>query len=246
MSSTSDDSDPEEPDTICSASRLRNERRNPEFPASDRLSLLEVTRVPVRWRKARTRLLVIDGRRRSLSRARASGSHDRQLRRRRRSVSPTSRAAHFPPAGLLQAPLRTNRSRSDGGGGPPAGDSHRVHAHRQTYERWQPFTPWIQATARYKFLGYLRRTKWTFKDLPLESAHELTSVTEITASDSGLDLQRRLSEISSKARQAIQHVKLKALSVSEAAARSRMSESVVEVAVHRGLRALVLRIRARK
>lgn len=118
-----------------------------------------------------------------------------------------------------------------------------IHTHRHTYDRSQPFTPWIHAIARYKFLDYLRRTKSSFKDLPLENAHELTSISDMTAIDSGLDLQRLLSEISSKAREAIQYVKLDGLSVSEAAARSGLSESAVKVAVHRGLKALALRIR---
>jgi RNA polymerase sigma-70 factor, ECF subfamily len=118
-----------------------------------------------------------------------------------------------------------------------------IHTHRHTYDRSQPFTPWIHAIARYKFLDYLRRTKSSFKDLPLENAHELTLNSDMPAVDSGLDLQRLLSEISSKAREAIQYVKLGGLSVSEAAARSGMSESAVKVAVHRGLKALALRIR---
>ncbi len=118
-----------------------------------------------------------------------------------------------------------------------------VHTHRHTYDRSQPFTPWIHAIARYKFLDYLRRTKSSFKNVPMESVDELTSNSDMTAVDSGLDLQRLLSEISSKARVAIQYVKLEGLSVSEAAARSGMSESAVKVAVHRGLKALAVRIR---
>ncbi len=65
----------------------------------------------------------------------------------------------------------------------------------------------------------------------------------MTAVESALDLQRLMSGISSKAREAIQYVKLEGMSVSEAAARSGMSESAVKVAVHRGLKALALRIR---
>jgi RNA polymerase sigma-70 factor, ECF subfamily len=118
-----------------------------------------------------------------------------------------------------------------------------VHTHRHTYDRSQPFTPWIYAIARYKFLDYLRRTKSSFKDLPMESVQELMADSEMTAVDSGLDLQRLLSRISPRAREAIQYVKLEGLSVSEAAARSGMSESAVKVAVHRGLKALALRIR---
>jgi RNA polymerase sigma-70 factor (ECF subfamily) len=121
-----------------------------------------------------------------------------------------------------------------------------VHTHRHTYDQSQPFTPWVYAIARYKFLDYLRRTKSSFKDLPMESIEELTADSDMTAVDSGLDLQRLLSGISSKAREAIQYVKLEGLSVSEAAVRSGMSESAVKVAVHRGLKALASRIRQEK
>jgi RNA polymerase sigma-70 factor (ECF subfamily) len=118
-----------------------------------------------------------------------------------------------------------------------------IHTHRHTYDPQQPFTPWIHAISRYKFLDYLRRTKSSFKDVPMESAEVLTSNSDMAAVESGLDLQRLMSQISSKAREAIQHVKLDGLSVSEAAARSGMSESAVKVAVHRGLKALALRIK---
>ena len=118
-----------------------------------------------------------------------------------------------------------------------------IHTRRDTYDPEQLFTPWIHAIARYKFLDYLRRTKSSLKDLPIEGAEEeLISVSDMTAIESGLDLQRLMSKISSKARQAIQYVKLEGLSVSEAATRCGMSESAVKVAVHRGLKALALRI----
>jgi len=118
-----------------------------------------------------------------------------------------------------------------------------VHTHRHTYDRLQPFTPWIHAIARYKFMDYLRRTKSSFKDLPIASAEELTAKSDMAAVESGLDLQRLMLKISSKARQVIQYVKLEGLSVCEAAKRCGMSESAVKVAVHRGLKALALQIR---
>jgi RNA polymerase sigma-70 factor (ECF subfamily) len=118
-----------------------------------------------------------------------------------------------------------------------------IHTHRHTFDRSQPFTPWVYAIARYKFLDYLRRTKTSFKDIPMESAQELTASSDIGAVESGLDLERLMSSISFKARQAIQYVKLEGVSVSEASARCGMSESAVKVAVHRGLKALALRIR---
>jgi len=118
-----------------------------------------------------------------------------------------------------------------------------VHTRRHTYDRSQPFTPWIHAIARYKFLDYLRRTKSSFKDLPIANAEELIARSDVVAIESGLDLQRLLLKISSKARTVIQYVKLEGLSVSEAAVRCQMSESAVKVAVHRGLKALALQIR---
>lgn len=118
-----------------------------------------------------------------------------------------------------------------------------VHTHRHTYDRLQPFTPWIYAIARYKFLDYLRRTKSSFKDMPIASAEELTAKSDFAAVESGLDLQRLMLKISSKAREVLQYVKLEGLSVSEAAERCEMSESAVKVAVHRGLKALALQIR---
>jgi RNA polymerase sigma-70 factor (ECF subfamily) len=118
-----------------------------------------------------------------------------------------------------------------------------VHTRRHTYDRLQPFTPWIHAIARYKFLDYLRRTKSSFKDMPMANAEELIARSDVAAIESGLDLQRLMLKISSKARKVIQYVKLEGLSVSEAAMRCKMSGSAVKVAVHRGLKALALQIR---
>ena len=118
-----------------------------------------------------------------------------------------------------------------------------VHSNRHTYDRLQPFTPWIHAIARYKFLDYLRRTKSSFKDTAIGNDEELAAKSETAAVESSLDLQRLLLKISSKAREVIQCVKLEGLSVREAAARCGMSEAAVRVTVHRGLKALAMQIR---
>ena len=118
-----------------------------------------------------------------------------------------------------------------------------IHTHRDTYDRHQPFTPWLHAIARYKFLDYLRRTKSSYRHLPLESAEEVVAGSDIDAMESGLDLQRLMLKISAKARQVIQYVKVEGMTVSEAAKRCKMSESAVKVTVHRGLKALAMQIR---
>src|SRR5437870_4871692 len=121
-----------------------------------------------------------------------------------------------------------------------------IHTYRHTYDQSQPFTPWVHAIARHKFLDYLRRTKSSYSDIPIDRAEELVAHSDMSAVESGLDLKRLMSKISSKTRQTIQYVKLEGQSVREAAARCRMSESAVKVAAHRGLKALVLEIAKEK
>jgi RNA polymerase sigma-70 factor (ECF subfamily) len=112
-----------------------------------------------------------------------------------------------------------------------------LHTRRHTYDRSQPLTPWVYAIARYRLVDYLRRSKRS-TPVPIEEAEEVLADDNPSSVESSLDLDQLLARLSPKARQAIQFVKLDGLSVSEAAARSGMSQSAVKVSVHRGLRAL--------
>jgi len=117
-----------------------------------------------------------------------------------------------------------------------------IHTRRHTYDPSQLFTPWVYAIARYKFIDYLRRTKVSAKDIPVDETGELTARDDHGPVESSLDLDRLLTGLSPKVKQIIQYVKLDGLSVSEAATRCGMSESAVKVSVHRGLKALALLI----
>jgi len=117
-----------------------------------------------------------------------------------------------------------------------------IHTRRHTYDPSQLFTPWGYAIARYQFADYLRRTKASINDLPIEDAEEVTAQDDRAHVESSLDLEKLMAGLSPNMRQAIQYVKLDGLSISEAAARTGMSESNVKVSVHRGLRALALQI----
>ena len=118
-----------------------------------------------------------------------------------------------------------------------------IHTRRHTYDRSQLFTPWVYAIARYKFVDYLRRTKQSIKDLPIEDAEEVNVPDDGAHVESGLDLEKLMTGLPPRIRQAIQAVKLDGLSVREAAEQCGMSESNVKVSVHRGLKALALQIR---
>jgi RNA polymerase sigma-70 factor (ECF subfamily) len=120
-----------------------------------------------------------------------------------------------------------------------------LHTRRHTYDRSQLLTPWVLAIARYRLIDYLRRTKAATRDVPVEEADDISADDSASAVESGLDLDKLMAQLTPKTRQAIQFVKLDGLSVSEAAARSGMSQSAIKVSVHRGLRALALLVRQR-
>lgn len=113
-----------------------------------------------------------------------------------------------------------------------------LHTRRHTYDRSQLLTPWVQAIARYKLVDYLRRTRASFRDVPVEQADDIWAPELGTATDSSLDLQQLLAQVPPKMSETIRLVKLDGLNVNEAAARTGMSPSAVKVSVHRGLKAL--------
>ena len=43
-----------------------------------------------------------------------------------------------------------------------------IHIQRHTYDPEKPFTPWMHAIARYKFINFLRRTRASLADVPID------------------------------------------------------------------------------
>ena len=113
-----------------------------------------------------------------------------------------------------------------------------IHTRRHTYDPAQPLTPWVYATARYKLIDHLRRTKSSVSEAPIEDAFDIAGQDDVTGAESALDLARLLGKLPERMRTAIRQVKLEGLSIAEAASRSGMSEAAVKVNVHRGLKAL--------
>lgn len=113
-----------------------------------------------------------------------------------------------------------------------------IHTRRHTYDPAALLTPWISAIARYKLIDYLRRTKGVRSTVCIDLADEFPAVDTQVAAESSHDLQKLLSRIPTKMRQAIQSVKIDGLSVADAAKQNGMSESAVKVNIHRGLKAL--------
>ena len=118
-----------------------------------------------------------------------------------------------------------------------------IHTRRHTYHPSQPFTPWVYAIARYKFIDYLRRAHGSIQDLPIEDTKEIPTADDASHVESSLDLERLMAGLPTRVRQAIHAVKLDGLSVTETATQYGMSESNVKVSIHRGLKAMARLIR---
>jgi RNA polymerase sigma-70 factor (ECF subfamily) len=120
-----------------------------------------------------------------------------------------------------------------------------IHNQRHTYNPGQPLTAWVQAIARYKLIDLLRRRSRTdgLND-PLEDDDEFLAVVDTERAEARYDLAKLLQQLPDRQRLPILYVKIEGGSVAEAAKRTGMSESAVKVGIHRGLKALAVKIRS--
>ena len=119
-----------------------------------------------------------------------------------------------------------------------------VHNQRHTYDPGQPLSAWVHAIARYKLVDLLRRraVHETLND-PLDETMDVFSNSDTEAAEARRDLNKLLADLPDQQRLPIVHTKLEGLSVKETAELTGMSESAIKVGVHRGLKALALKIR---
>lgn len=116
-----------------------------------------------------------------------------------------------------------------------------VHAIRHTYDPARPFGPWLAAIANRRLVDRLRRQgRRRAHETPLEPEHE--SFAEPHANpDNAAErhgLQVAIDKLSPTQKQAIELLKLKEMSLKEAAAASGLSIAALKVATHRAIRSL--------
>ena len=116
-----------------------------------------------------------------------------------------------------------------------------VHTRRMTYDRTRPFTAWLFAVARYKMIDHLRRTRPTCSIDDLEQV--LASDSFEDAVNARLDIDQLLDELPARQARLIRETRIEGHSIAETAQGSGRGESDVKVSIHRGLKALALRIR---
>ena len=112
-----------------------------------------------------------------------------------------------------------------------------IHAKRTTWDRNQPFTGWAYAIARHKLIDHLRR-RGRRPTHPLDEASELFADHTVEDGATSADLSRCLSLLPARQRRLIEDVRLKGLTVAEAAANHGYTVTAAKVSIHRSMKSL--------
>jgi len=117
-----------------------------------------------------------------------------------------------------------------------------VHAIRNTYDPTRPFGPWLAAIANRRLVDRFRRqARRRSRETPLTAEHETSPGAETnieTEVSDRRDVAVAVERLSASERQAIRLLKLKQMSLKEAAALSGMSIAALKVATHRAVKHL--------
>jgi RNA polymerase sigma factor (sigma-70 family) len=124
-----------------------------------------------------------------------------------------------------------------------------LHAIRHTYDPGRPFGPWLVAIARRRIADRLRRQgRARARETPLMPEHETFAAPEANLSIGAGDeraLRQAIDLLPEGQRQAITLLKLKEMSLKEAAAASGFSVGALKVASHRAVKTLRKLLEAR-
>ena len=117
-----------------------------------------------------------------------------------------------------------------------------IHAVRQTYDPARPFGPWLAAITKRRIADRLRRSGLRRqRETPLTREHETfpgTQANNPVGAPARRALGLAINRLPIGQRQAIELLKLREMSLKEAAATTGMSIAALKVATHRGLKAL--------
>jgi RNA polymerase sigma-70 factor, ECF subfamily len=118
-----------------------------------------------------------------------------------------------------------------------------LHRVRHTYDPARPFIPWLAAIATRRAIDARRRNAriaaWEAPSSDtIETFIDPNSNREMTSRDHQDELSRAMAELPGKQREALELVKLREMSVAEAAAASGQTAGAIKVNTHRAIRAL--------
>lgn len=114
-----------------------------------------------------------------------------------------------------------------------------MHAMRHAYDPHRPFRPWLAGIARHRIADRRRlRARRAGREVMLDPADDAFVAEAPNGHADAVDMpamQRALAALSAGQRQAIELLKLKEMSLQEAAVASGMTVGALKVATHRGL-----------
>jgi RNA polymerase sigma-70 factor (ECF subfamily) len=120
-----------------------------------------------------------------------------------------------------------------------------LHRVRHTYDPRRPFTPWLVAIAERRCIDAMRRRSRvmgheTSDDRAYETFADTSSSRDLEAGQAAEEVGVLLSVLPRGQREAVELLKIRELSLAEAAAVSGQSIGALKVAVHRAIRSLKL------
>jgi RNA polymerase sigma-70 factor (ECF subfamily) len=112
-----------------------------------------------------------------------------------------------------------------------------IHLKRHTWDPDQALAPWVYAIARHKVVDALRR-RGRRRVEPLENFEEFLAAPEGEDPHALSDARKLLETLAPRQRDIVTSISLDGQSISATAARLKMSEVAVRVALHRALKSL--------
>src|SRR5260370_25757153 len=109
-----------------------------------------------------------------------------------------------------------------------------IHLKRHTYDPVEPLTPWVHAVARYKLIDFLRRTRTSLVDVPIDEADTIMAHDDNVDAESTHDVRRLKGRGPENMRCAIGEVEVDGESIAKAEKRSGISRTEVKVTMNRG------------
>jgi RNA polymerase sigma-70 factor (ECF subfamily) len=109
-----------------------------------------------------------------------------------------------------------------------------IHLKRHTWDASRPIGPWIRAIARNKLIDHLRR-RGGRTDLPIEDFEEVLPAPAESQPVETSDVAPYVAALPDRQRDVVQCILREEISIRDTAARLKISQGAVRVALHRGL-----------
>jgi RNA polymerase sigma-70 factor (ECF subfamily) len=112
-----------------------------------------------------------------------------------------------------------------------------IHLKRGTWDATRPIGPWLTTIVRNKLIDSLRR-RGRHVNVSIEDVMETLEAEDQTDATDRLDAERMLDRLGDPQRDIVRSISLKGEGIRETAARLKMTEGAVRVALHRALKTL--------